>query len=71
MKLEKREISLNETDSLFDALCTENMLLISYAQGLQYCTRKQSRDEILRLMHETGKDVTYIKDLLSDLQDGE
>ena len=71
MKLEKREISLNEADSLFDALCTENMLLFAYAEGLQHCTRKQSRDELMRLMHETGKDVTYIKDLLSDLQDGE
>ena len=71
MKLEKREISLNEADSLFDALCLENMLLSAYAQALQYCTRKQSRDEVLRLMQETGKDVTYVKDLWTDIQNGE
>ena len=43
MKLEKREISLNELDSITDALCAENLLVLEYTRGLEKAKRKEIR----------------------------
>ena len=64
MKLEKREISLNETDSLRDAFCVEKMLLYAYVDALAAVEKKETRKEILRFMQETGEDLCFVKDLL-------
>ena len=64
MKLEKREISLNETDSLRDAFAVEKMLLYAYVDALAAVERRETRKEILRFMQETGEDLCFVKDLL-------
>ena len=64
MKLEKREISLNETDSLRDAFGVEKMLLYAYVDALATVERRETRKEILRFIQETGEDLCFVKDLL-------
>ena len=64
MKLEKREITLNERDSIKDVLCFERLLLNAYAETLEKLTRKSSRGELLQLIKEVGEDMGYVADLL-------
>ena len=63
MKLEKREISLNELDSITDALCTEKLLMIEYARGLEQAKRKEIRSVLLERMKEIGEDIFLLTDL--------
>lgn len=64
MKLEKREITLNEKDSLKDVFYTEKNLLLSYCQYLYMAERNQTREELLALIKETGEDMLFTRDLL-------
>lgn len=63
MKLEKREITLNESDSLKEAFYIEKMLLGEYVETLSRTVRKDVRSELLRLMRETGEDMCLLLDL--------
>ena len=63
MKLEKREITLNESDSLKEALYLEKLLLGEYVETLFKTERKDVRAELLRLMQETGEDMCLLLDL--------
>ena len=63
MKLEKREISLNEADSLQDAFLTEKSLLFSYLQTLERVTSKNTRQTLRALLDETVQDLFFICDL--------
>ena len=64
MKLEKREITLNEKDSLKDVFYTEKNLLLSDCQYLCMAERNQTREELLALIKETGEDMLFTRDLL-------
>ena len=64
MKLEKREISLNEYDSLKDAFYSLKTTLSEYVCALSHATRKETRTELLRLMSETGEDLFFVRDLM-------
>lgn len=57
MKLEKREITLNEYDSLKDAYYLEKTLLREYAEGREAAQRKETEGELSRLMREVGEDM--------------
>ena len=48
MKLEKREITLNEFDSLKDVFYLEKNLLCEYANALEKACRQETRNEILK-----------------------
>ena len=63
MKLEKREITLNESDSLKEAFYIEKLLLCEYVETLEKAERKDVRAELLRLMQETGEDMCLLLDL--------
>ena len=63
MKLEKREITLNESDSLKEAFYIEKILLFEYVETLEKAERKDVRAELLRLMQETGEDMCLLLDL--------
>ncbi len=73
MKLEKREITLNEYDSLLDIYHMERTLLMQYVQSIAKAKTKQTLGELLRLTNETGEDIYFIKELLngSAIQNGE
>ena len=64
MKLEKREITLNEKDSLSDMLLTQRTLLEEYVFSLQNMKKRETRKEILQLMQQTCEDIFFIGDLL-------
>ena len=57
MKLEKREITLNEYDSLKDTYYLEKTLLREYAEGREAAQRKETEGELSRLMREVGEDM--------------
>ena len=63
MKLEKREITLNERDSILETAYTSKNLLTEYAFALCHIQRKEARKEILNCMQETGEDVSFLFDL--------
>ena len=65
MKLEKREITLNEKDSLKDLLLLERALLSQYIDTLTRVTRKEFRLRLLELVRETAEEIFLVKDLLN------
>lgn len=67
MRLEKREITLNEYDSLQDAYHMQKMLLQEYCLRLPQLKRKQTRAEALRIMEENVKDLFLLSDLIENL----
>lgn len=61
MKLEKREITLNEADSLKDIYYIEKALFTAYAEGEVFIARKEVENEIEQLTKQTEeeKERTY------------
>lgn len=66
MKNEKREITLNEKDSLSDMLETEKSLVNAYTGGLWIAEKKQFRDELLRNISCIAQDAFLLADILSE-----
>ena len=66
MKLEKREITLNETDSIKDAFFTEKALLLEYVDALGKAQNKQTQSQLFSLMKEVGEDMLFLRDLLEE-----
>ena len=65
MKLEKREVTLNEADSLEDIYFAETALAKTYAEGLFSSRRKETKNALLRLMKETFEEVWTVGELHS------
>ncbi len=68
MKLEKREITLNEADSLKDVFYLEKTVLAAYADALCAARTKEEKDVLLRLMREAGEDLHFIITLTNKTQ---
>ena len=68
MKLEKREISLNEIDSVTDALCAQKSLLLEYCICLEKIARKEIRVALLERIGQIGKDIFLLCDLKRSIQ---
>ncbi len=49
MKLKKREITLNEADSLKDVFFTENALMRAYEEGDSFAFRKETANALSAL----------------------
>lgn len=65
MKLEKREITLNEYDSLWDMrLCAENLLAL-YARASVCLLRKETRSRVKTSLSELLEVVYTLTDLLN------
>ncbi|MBO5736669.1 MAG: hypothetical protein J6S04_02565 [Clostridia bacterium] len=71
MKLEKREITLNEKDSLSDMLFMEKALLLEYVESLTKADRKETRERLLVFMKDTAEDLFFVKDLLEKVKSAE
>lgn len=65
MKLEKREITLNEFDSLRDAFCMEKALIEECVQALFCVWRKETRDALVQLLKETVENALFLQDLMA------
>lgn len=64
MKLEKREITLNEFDSLKDVFYMEKTLLWHYVEAFASIERKEVKTTLLQLLKETAEDMCFIKELM-------
>lgn len=64
MKLEKREITLNECDSLRDVLFLEKSLLNEYAEALTRVRRKETRERLLEYIKGVAEELFLASDLL-------
>ena len=64
MKLEKREITLNEKDSIRDILLLERSLMERYVDALVQVERKEERERLLTLVKETAEEIFGLNDLL-------
>ena len=60
MKLEKREITLNETDSVKDAFVMQKILLNEYVMALEKVERKEVRGELTRLLQDSCEDLFFL-----------
>ena len=56
MKLEKREITLNESDSLKDIYYFEKMLIAEYESVLACAERKDVQNELIALLERITMD---------------
>ena len=66
MKLEKREITLNERDTLEEACFMEEALLHAYVDALREQTHKQIRATLIEQIQKTAEDLYTLVDLLAD-----
>ncbi len=64
MKLEKREITLNEYDSLKEAFYLGKLLLHEYIECLAKAERKEVKEELIRMMGEVGQDLHFTQKLM-------
>ena len=65
MKLEKREIMLNEYDSLKDAYYREKTLLNEYVCALTDMEAKETREQLLTFIKETAEEIFFLSDLMA------
>ena len=56
MRLEKREITLNEADSLKDMYYMEKLLWMAYAVGEPFISRKEVENELGELIKQTEEE---------------
>ena len=66
MKLEKRESTLNEEDSLKDTFYIEKAIFLRYAEAVLTAKNKETQKELLKLMREAGEDAVFVRELLDD-----
>ena len=73
MKLEKREITLNEFDSLKDVFFAEKLLLSEYTRALEKAERKETKNELVKLMCGVCENMLFARDLMrgSSIENGE
>lgn len=64
MKFEKREITLNECDSLKDVYYFEKSLLSAYEKGAQNVQSKETLGTIKAFMSETQTEIEKIAELI-------
>ncbi len=64
MKLEKREITLNEFDSLKDIFYTEKCLLSEYTLAIAKAERKETRTALINECKEIAEDLCFVGDLM-------
>lgn len=64
MKNSKREITLNEKDSIKDLLASEKGLLNGYVSALFHAERKETRQYLINCLSEAAEDVFFLTDVL-------
>ncbi len=67
MKIEKREITLNERDTLKDMLFFERGLMKEYVSAIASAERKETRALLLDCLKETAEEIFMLRDLLAGI----
>lgn len=65
MKNSKREITLNECDSLEDMLFMEKALMREYCAAVFSAQRKETRSYLVECLSSVAEDVFFLRDLIS------
>ncbi len=65
MKLEKREVTLNEYDSLCDCFYALKTAITECIRAIEYAEKKQTRGELITLMSALAEDMYFVRDLMS------
>ena len=65
MKNSKREITLNEHDSLNDMLFLEKSLMREYCTAVFSAKRKESRTYLTDSLASVAEDIFFLEDLIS------
>ena len=65
MKLEKREITLNEYDSLKDVFFLHKSLLQHGLDGMENISKKETETAFFAWWKETGEDLLFVQDLMN------
>ena len=61
MKLEKREITLNETDSIKDMLYMEKILLRVHEESVKKAERKEVEGVLHKMIEDTKKEIEALQ----------
>ena len=69
MKFEKREITLNEYDSVLDLLFAHERLAFAYLEGVQTLERKELRGALKERFSGILEDIFLLRDLLQSIRD--
>lgn len=69
MKNSKREITLNEYDSLQDMLFMEKSLMREYCTAIFSARRKEVRSYLTEAFSSVTEDVFFLQDLLASRRD--
>ena len=67
MKLEKREITLNELDSLRDMLYMEKTVLEEYVRALQFPLSKQIQNQLVADLQSVAFSICEVQGLLQSV----
>ncbi len=68
MKFEKREVTLNEYDSILDVLFAHERLASLYFEGARFANRKEVRELLKKRLGEVLDEIYFLNDLLDTLQ---
>ena len=69
MKLEKREITLNEYDSIQDVLLLEKNIICAYVNALECVQRKEIRSCLCTHLQAVAKEIFLVKDQLLGIEE--
>lgn len=61
MRLEKREITLNEKDSVTDMLYMEKNLLLVYEKGQKSMERKETKEHCIEKTREIQDEIALLQ----------
>jgi hypothetical protein len=65
LRLEKREITLNEKDSILDMLRFEERVLNEYTRLLPCVERKETRQAVVDCIKAVSEEIFTLSDLLN------
>ena len=66
MKLENREITLNEQDSVFEMICLEKLLAESYLESLFFVERKEVGKFLTEAINEGVQTLFSLQNLVKE-----
>ena len=69
MRLETREMTLTEQDTLADVVFLEKALLFEYVEALSKVDRKETRERLIGFMKENCEDLFLLNDLLKKVKE--
>ena len=64
MKLEKREVTLNEYDSLCDCFYALKTVLNECMGAVEFAEKRQTRSELFSLINGVMEDMYLVRDLM-------